>query len=70
MTLNREMNVAQTTDAIPTQPSSTRRLGTPRMMHMSMKRNTERIAPQIVIGFDGMEKNINAMTRYPVVSVV
>ena len=69
-TLYRPMNVAHTTDAIPTQPSSARSRGTATISIMSMSKKTEIMMPKILIGADGTEKNRRATKRYPAVRVV
>ena len=58
------------TDAMPIHPSSTRSLGTARMMIISIRRKPETIRVRISIGLEGTVKNSMAMSRLPIVRVV
>ena len=64
------MTTAQTTEAIPTQPSSRRIRGTASIRIMSTSRRAATMLPQIVMGLEGTAKKSKPSIRYPVASVV
>lgn len=64
------MTNAQTTDAMPTQPSSTLRRGTASMMTMSMNKKTASMILDTSSAFEGTAKNRIPTRRLPSVRVV
>ena len=65
-----EIRATQTTEAIPTQPSSRRIRGTARIINISTKSRAASVMAHIVMDLDGTAKNKSPKMRYPVAKVV
>jgi hypothetical protein len=65
-----EMSNAHMTEAMPTQPSSIRILGTARIIIMSKIKTTAMTRHATCSAFEGVEKNNRTMSKRPSVKVV